>query len=477
METPSVRGCERRGFFFQDALLQFDYEKQMKFNSSQPKFLFSILVSAFFIPSLFSISQAASLSLGADYLLRGVSMEERDKSFEKNRYYDQRLQAYLITDLSKDVEATVRVQSITPWGLEGSTTPLATRYPDANGDLWVQNAFARMPHLWKDRIIVTVGRQPIQWGDGTILSDDELGFNAIRTQIKSPWSRLPFDLEGFTAKINEGLRLPGDKDLHGAMISFDSKSFRWDVMGLWEKSDGNQMYEMGAETAPVTATSIERVIYGVRAITRLKDAYLKGEYYMQGGSVDRFPNAVDIDLDGDAYVVGLGGKQNTARFGRFGAVLELMVGSGDTASTGGTDEAFRPTFASRWSGLERKGQGHYFASTFSDAYSPAQPFAPVTSSNDGLPPGTSGIQTVHFGMEATPWSQWTFSLDYYQYKAQKNLTGKKELGTEFDYGFVYRYSGLISVRGSISTFDPGEAFDEALKQKAQASQIELELKF
>ncbi|MCG3205944.1 MAG: hypothetical protein KCHDKBKB_02668 [Elusimicrobia bacterium] len=437
-------------------------------------FLLSIFLS---LISSGKFIHATNLSIGADYLLRGVAITERDKTIKSNRYYDQRLQAYLTTDLSKDVEASVRIQSINPWGLEGSTTPLVTRYPHANGNVWVQHAYARLPHLWKDRMILTVGRQPIVWGDGKILSDDELGFNAIRAQIKSPWRGLPFDLEAFTAKINEGLTQPGDKDLHGAMLTFDSKSFKWDVMGLMEKSDGIQAYEMGASTVSVNSSKIERTIYGVRAITRLKDAYLKGEYYIQRGDVRREPAAKDLTLGGDAYVIGLGGKQNTTKFGRFGAILEYSVGSGDKASTPEKDEAFRPGFSSRWSGLERKGYGRYFAATFSDAYSPSQPFAPVTTSNDGLPAGISGIQSAHFGMESTPWSQWTFSLDYYQYKGQRNVSGEKELGTEFDYGFVYRYSGLINVRGSINVFNPGEAFDETTRQKAQASHIELELKF
>jgi hypothetical protein len=70
---------------------------------------------------------ATSLSIGADYTLRGVSVEERDKTIRSNKYYDQRLQGYLITDLSQDVEATLRIQSISIWGLEGSTTPLRNR--------------------------------------------------------------------------------------------------------------------------------------------------------------------------------------------------------------------------------------------------------------------------------------------------------------------------------------------------------------
>jgi hypothetical protein len=224
---------------------------------------------------------------------------------------------------------------------------------------------------------------------------------------------------------------------------------------------------------------VQRIIYGVRAKANLKDAYLKGEYYVQGGKVDLPPGSAPakIDLKGDAFIVGLGGKQNTNKFGRFGAVLEYAVGSGDKPSTPNEDEAFRPTFASRWSGLERKGYGRYFGATLSDAYSPTMPFAPATASNDGLPDGTSGIQSVRFGVEATPWTKWTFLFDYFQFKAQKNLAGKKDLGTEFDYAVVYRYSGLVNIRGTTNMFNPGEAFDQTTQQKAKWSSVEVDLKF
>src|SRR4051794_31751142 len=73
---------------------------------------------------------ATSLSLGADYLLRGVHVTERDTTTPTQAYYDQRLIGYFITDLSKDVEATVRMQSIMPWGFENSPATLGSRYPD-----------------------------------------------------------------------------------------------------------------------------------------------------------------------------------------------------------------------------------------------------------------------------------------------------------------------------------------------------------
>jgi hypothetical protein len=231
---------------------------------------------------------------------------------------------------------------------------------------------------------------------------------------------------------------------------------------------------------------VDRTIYGVRAITRLKDAYLKGEYYMQSGEVKQGANSPTVKLGGSGYVVGLGGKQNTEKFGRFGAVAEICSGSGDNANTSDKDEAFRPTFASRWSGLERSGYGNYFAATFSDAYSPTQPFANPGTNNTGLPDGASGIQTIHFGIDATPWSQWTFLFDYYQYKADKSTAGDKELGVEFDYGFLYRFSGLVSVKGMMASFKPGKAFDVidpttnstiSTSQNASRSSIELQLKF
>jgi hypothetical protein len=433
-------------------------------------------------PGLLSFSatpaRATNLNLGADYMLRGVSIHERDKGLKNNAYYDQRLQAYLTTDLSQDVEASIRIQSITPWGMENSTTTLATRYPSANGTPWIQNAFVRMPHIYKDSIVLTVGRQPLAWGDGHILADDELGFNAIRLQAKSPWQKFDFDFDAFTAKISEGLQSNGDTDLHGAMISTQREIFKWELMGLWENNNSNENYQMGAETSSVAVPHLKRQIYGVRAQSNLKDAYLKGEYYIQRGEVDRKTSGLsNVELGGRAYSFGLGGKSNNTKFGRFGAAADYSEGSGDNPDTLGTDEAFRAPFASRWSGLERSGNGRYFASTFSDVYSSSNPFSPASSTNTGLPGGTSGIQTTHFGMDATPWSKWTFTFDYYQYKAIKNLGGDKELGNEFDFGLIFRYSGLVVVRATTTTFKPGKAFNQDTKQNGKYSEVQLDLKF
>jgi len=129
--------------------------------------LLPFLLSLTFLFSLTSTARATNLSLGADYMLRAVSITERDAGIDDNSYYDQRIEAYLTTDLSKDVEASVRIQSITPWGMEGSSRTPVTRYPESNGTPWIQHAYLRLPNIWKDRIVLTLGRQPIQWGTAT----------------------------------------------------------------------------------------------------------------------------------------------------------------------------------------------------------------------------------------------------------------------------------------------------------------------
>lgn len=420
---------------------------------------------------------ATSLSIGADSYVRGVSVKSHDLNFPSNKYYTQRLQAYMIADLTQDVEATLRVQSINPWGLEGSTTPLVTRYPNANGTPWIQNAFIRLPNIWRNNATVTVGRQPIQWNDGQILSDDELGFNAIRAQFNSPWRALPFDVDGFTAKISESLTQDTDTDLHGALLGFDYKYARWDFMGLFESRRGTQNYNVGSSTTPFSASKVDRQIFGVFGRANLVDAYVKGAFYFQNGDVKRSGGGQDVSLSGTAYMIGLGGKTTTRRIGRFGALLEYAVGDGDESSSADEDEAFRAPFGSRWAGLERRGYGRYFAATFSDVYSSTSPFAPVGTNNTGLPAGMSGVQSTRFGLEATPFANWTFTFEYLQYKAQERIVGEKELGKEFDYGFIYRYSGLVTVRGSINKFTPGKAFPPEVRQDADRSEIEIEIKF
>src|SRR6185503_14861394 len=121
----------------------------------------------------------------------------------------------------------------------------------------------------------------------------------------------------------DGLRTTGDTDLHGFSVGFDRNLFRWELMGLLEKSNTPQDYELGAATSSFATSKLDRKIFGVRAKANLKDAFLKGEYYMQEGTIrPSATGASDIKLGGGGYVFGLGGKANNKILGRFGAILE-----------------------------------------------------------------------------------------------------------------------------------------------------------
>ncbi|MBI4396888.1 MAG: hypothetical protein HY548_07320 [Elusimicrobia bacterium] len=386
-----------------------------------------------------------------DYRLRGVAIENNDYqtgNSDRLNYYSQRARFYMTSWLNQDVEASLRLQSINIWGLEGSGVPV-TRYPKADGSPWVEEAYIHLPNVAWKKLNLLIGRQPLVIGDGMLVSDDNLGFNAIRTQFDLPFK---WDADAFTAKISEGLG-ENDFDLHGVVLGTLREHNRWELAWIRESNDAASSYRLAATTQ--TATDVMREFYDVRLHGRLKDAFYKLEYAIQGGTARLAPNSSEIKLDGTGQRLELGAQTDTVRFGRFGVRTVYAVGTGDDAGTPKKDEAFRPTFARRWDGLQRSGYGVQYAATLSDAYDPAQPFAANTT---GLPAGFSGIKTMGFGIFSTQRGFWTGSIDYFIYEARTKPTGQKDLGTELDGEMTYRYTGFVTFNLGAALFFPGQIY-------------------
>ncbi|HRY29942.1 MAG TPA: alginate export family protein, partial [Elusimicrobiota bacterium] len=355
---------------------------------------------------------------------------------------------YMTTWLNQDVEASFRLQSINLWGMEGNNT-LVTRYPSADGGPWVENVYIHMPNFAWKKVNLTVGRQPIAYGDGLIVSDDELGFNAIRAQMDFFRSRLDVDM--FTAKVTEGFG-EDDFDLNGVMLGTNREHNRWELS--WVQEQNNTAGAYVRPTTTVTANDVTREFYDLRLFGDLKDAYYKLELALQRGNADLATNE-SIRLKGMGQKLELGAQTDTARWGRFGVRAVYAVGSGDDAGTPSVDEAFRPTFARRWDGLQRTGYGTHFGGTLSDAYAGATPFSPTAT---GLPLGFSGIKTMGLGIFSTQGVLWTGSVDYYTFNSLTKPTGLNDLGTEIDASIIYRYTGFVTFKLGAAYFFPGEVY-------------------
>ncbi|MBL8023853.1 MAG: hypothetical protein JNK54_06185 [Elusimicrobia bacterium] len=405
---------------------------------------------AFFSPAYADMS---SLNLGLDYTLRGIVIQNNDtdaNTSDNLGYYSHQARVSMNGWLSKEVEAGLRVQSVNVWGLEGSTRTPTSRYPSADGSPWIEHIYVRMPNLIGNHVDLTIGRQPLVLGDGMIVSDDGLGFNAIRAKAKFPRG-LGMDL--FTAKISESLHENKDSDLNGAILSLDQGDNRWELGWIRETHDSPSTYTLGLST--VTANTIARTFYDVRLFGNLKDAYYKLEMALVNGNT-RVEDK-DIKISGIAEKIELGAQSDTARFGRFGVKALYASGSGDDAGTPDKDESFRPTFAKRWNGLQRAGWGQHYGATLSDAYDSQEPFSPTAT---GLPSGASGIKTLGFGVFTVQWVKWTGSIDYFTYDSRVKVASENSLGAELDLGIDFRYSGDVIFKLSSATFFPGPIYGE-----------------
>jgi hypothetical protein len=404
-----------------------------------------------------------SLNLGMDYRLRGVSVDNNDLDNATNdrfSYYSQNVRAYLTSWLNQDVEASLRLQSLNIWGLEGSASAPVTRYPKSDGTPFVEEAYIHLPHaLWK-RVDLVLGRQEIVLGDGLLVSDDDLGFNAIRARAELPWDA---DADAFTAKITEALGANDDFDLYGAVLGLTREHNRWELAWVQERNNAPSPYILGASTA--TSTKVLRRFYDLRLFGNLKDAYYKAEVALQSGEA-KLLSGQEVSIKGSGHKLELGAETDDFKWGRFGVRGVYADGSGDDEGTPGTDEAFRPTFSRRYDGFQRVGYGSHFAATLSDAYDRSAPFAAALPAT-GLPLGVSGIRTMGLGIFSTQGVLWTGSLDYYAYTSRTKLAGKNDLGAELDAEVVYRYTGFVTFRLGMAYFFPGEVFGALASRAAR----------
>lgn len=407
----------------------------------------------------FAVADISTLNLGLDYKLRGVGIQNSDglpATSDNLSYYSHQARIYMNGWLNDDVEAGLRVQSINVWGLEGSTSAPVTRYPATDGTPWIEQIYLHLPHLVGKHVDLTIGRQSIVIGDGLLVSDDQLGFNAIRAKVSLPQG---VGLDLFTAKVNESLSEQKDFNLSGAVVALNQGDNKWELSWVREDNKNPSSYLLGGSTT--TASRVSRTFYDLRLFGDLKDAYYKLELALGQGHSQT--SAGDIKIQGMGEKIELGAQSDTVRFGRFGVKALYASGSGDDPGTTDKDESFRPTFSQRWDGLQRKGWGQHFGGTLSDAYNSAAPFS---SADTGLPNGASGIKTLGLGLFTVQRVNWTGNLDYYTFDSRVKVPGlnQKGIGAELDLGIVYRYTGYVSFGFGAATFFPGPVYGDSVSK-------------
>jgi hypothetical protein len=397
---------------------------------------------------------AASLNIDTDYRFRGVSYDNTDfdkkSSSDSAAYYDQRLRLSITGKPTPDIEIGARITAI---GVAGSTSTLyPVPYPSTDFTPFIENAYVRLNNIAELPIDIVAGRQPMEYGDGLIVSDNGTGFTGIRLLGHTEWY-VPLQAELFTVKIKENFRPGTDMDLVGGVGTVQWKRHTWEV-GYFDVRDfSGAPYTRGTTAYPTKA--IVQQFYDLRVGRKEAISSYQFEIAQEKGYVTRAPDNAQIDVGGLGYTASGELIGEKTKLGKVAAHALIAVFSGE-ANLGAfqDDNSFAPLLTRRYDGLERAGYGELFAATPADSF-----FT--------LPGSFSGIDTLNVGAKFTPLYAWTFGVDYFLYSASQGPKGAPTasgferlfgaeftLGVELDLSVTYAMSKFVDARFSYARYTP-----------------------
>lgn len=401
---------------------------------------------------------ASSLNVDSEYTLTGISYPDLDfntgTSTDSRAYYTQRLRVTLSGKFAPNIEIVTRLQAI---GVVGSTSPYISTmtangasfqqfewqkkypYPNITFNPFIENAYFRITDLGDLPLEITIGRQPLEYGNGLIVSDNDAGINALRFALQYPGK---LHTEFFTAKIDENFTPSSDYDLQGLVFTYPLKSNDL-TLGYFEELDfSGTPYVQGRNS--LATSSINKTFYDFILSKKGDWGSYSFEYAQQKGNIHLVNNTIDsygnnVELDGKAFVAQGRLINEKTRLGKVAAYALLSGCSGDekTPSDRGSintsfetfdkDESFTPDFTKKYNGLQRAGGwGDFFSPTFSDCLWDV----PKSIQNDSSygSPYYSGIGAFCIGLDFSPWYGWTFGAAQYAYSASQVYDSSKVSG-------------------------------------------------
>ncbi|OGS35152.1 MAG: hypothetical protein A2474_00260 [Elusimicrobia bacterium RIFOXYC2_FULL_34_12] len=357
----------------------------------------------------------------------------------KNKYMFEKTRFYLEGDLKNNVVVGFKILSRGIFGKDFGKeyTTVKSSITFINYTPQIENAFIKFKKIKEFPIDLTVGRQPIKIGQGVLVDDDGLGFDALRLQGTIPIvdimadtfliKRTEMDATQYTEEKDETLYSIGgnwtyDKDYHFRIYYFIEES-----------------------SAPLKKNFISLRVDG-----RFKKGVdYRAEIIKAGG-----------DYSGLSYLVGLTAYSKIKRLGTASVNLEYAVGNGQNNGLG-----FAPTYGHKTDGFERAGYGEYFGASLSDFYGGIN-----NSKSDG-----QGIHTTLLGLGFEPYKNLHLNFDYYVLFSLDfpELSDQESyLGEEFDIKASYKYTENCSINLLYGKFSPlGILKTAGMVQKVSANKI------
>jgi hypothetical protein len=441
------------------------------------KFLY-LCASAFTLASLTGsvLSHADSLNIETNYRLRGIDYTNNDfnnnTSTDSRSYYSQRLQLTIKGNVSPNIEIGSKITAL---GVVGSTSVIfGVPYQKTDLTPFIENAYIRLNKIGDAPVDVIIGKQSLDYGDGLIVGDNGIGYNALRIR---GYYDVPFDweAEAFTAKITENFLPSSDQDLNGLVGAFTWQKHLWQIAYFMEQDNSGTLYTRGATSYPTTA--IAKNFLDLRLGKSEKLSSYQFEIAKENGYINLL-NRPSLNIDGLAFTARGELIGEKTKIGKVNAHALLSVLSGNSNPTLLTDDnSFKPTFTRQFDGLERAGYGKLFAAV------PGGSFFT-------LPDVYSGVDTLSLGATFSPLYGWSFGVDYFLYSASQGPEGAPvasgferlfgaqfSLGVEMDLSVKYEQSKYISASFIFSRYTPPNAIYWPTQEPAAMYELEFTGKF
>jgi len=386
------------------------------------RLLVAVAVVAMAIPAF---SAVESVKVGGDITIYGIKRVNMYMPWgvapytwgeDSLDFFQTSARVYVQAMLTDNVEAMVRLINERVWW--GPWAEDEWEYYDQQSDILLDLAYIKVSDLMTPGLVLTVGRQEIQFGEGLVVGSayqpyragyypsggtwlpaEDLGlqkaFDAIR--VDYTFNQVPVDVTAFMAKIYENFD-NDDYNLYGVNLGFKAGDVAR-IEGYYVRLQDMSDVDENVTTA------------GVRATGSVAGFDLKGEYARQFGEWGGWDN--------EGWALLLGGQYNftqSAMKAYVKAQLNLYSGY-----DGGTDNTQWLTF---------------FPSNVASRVGAINYILAANNPMDGL----SNARIINVGGGIRPVEKVGLSLDWFNATLMEDRGGEDAVGNEIDAALTYNYS-------------------------------------
>jgi len=308
----------------------------------------------------------AIINIDTEYKLTDISYSNI-KNFDS--FYNQSLTLLLQGKFEPKIEISVKLRSL---GILGSTASISQAswqaeypYKSINFDPFIENVFIKAENFSELPVDLIIGKQPLEYADGTVISDNNTGFSTFKAIIKYP-SLVTTEI--FTSKIVERFQRSTDFDVYGLVSSaaFFNHGIQLYIQSETDNSGTTLFKESGNDT--ITKT-INTNYFGMQINRFISNFSYSAIYFIGEGNYTK-PDDSSSEIHNKSWTVTGTAliNEHTRWVGKLNTKLTISGSTPNELVQPVNLTAFSPALRKRYTGLEKYGWGEILGMNGNDSF-------------------------------------------------------------------------------------------------------------